>query len=273
MKIALAAAKLIDRDITFNLSQIKRYMQEAKQQGAELVCFGESFYQGFECFDWEYERDKNMAITLDSPEFSTLLQLTAQIGVDLMLGFMEREGEALYSSCALLSGGKLLHRYRRISKNWKEFQITDHHYQEGTTVEPFLYRGKTCLIALCGDLWIYPERFCQNADLLFLPVFVNFSIADWENTELVEYAKPGKSGVSEYAAGQLGGRQQISRVRRLLLFCRRYGKGCATDGRRRTAACGYMTAPEKDSVWLTESFGICAELIGCIHIPRKRDRR
>lgn len=189
MKIALAAAKLIDRDITFNLSQIKRYMQEAKQQGAELVCFGESFYQGFECFDWEYERDKNMAITLDSPEFSTLLQLTAQIGVDLMLGFMEREGEALYSSCALLSGGKLLHRYRRISKNWKEFQITDHHYQEGTTVEPFLYRGKTCLIALCGDLWIYPERFCQNADLLFWPVFVNFSIADWENTELVEYAK------------------------------------------------------------------------------------
>ena len=41
MKIALASAQIIDRDIKYNLSQMERYMKEAKAMGADLVCFGE----------------------------------------------------------------------------------------------------------------------------------------------------------------------------------------------------------------------------------------
>lgn len=43
MKIALASARIVNRDMNYNLAQIKRYMSEAKARGAELVCFGEAF--------------------------------------------------------------------------------------------------------------------------------------------------------------------------------------------------------------------------------------
>lgn len=43
MKIALASARIVDRDINYNLTQMERYMKEAKANSADLVCFGESF--------------------------------------------------------------------------------------------------------------------------------------------------------------------------------------------------------------------------------------
>ncbi len=197
MKIALASARFIDCNIGFNLSQIEKYMLQAKTMGADLLCFGESYLQGFECLKWDYEIDKNTAVSLSSPEFTQLSKWTAEIGVDLLFGFIEKCENALYSSCAVLSNGKLLHLYRRISKGWKEFWHTDSHYQEGDAVKLFSYQDKNCLIALCGDLWDYPERFLQGADLLFWPVFVNFSIEEWINAELADYLKQANTVCSD----------------------------------------------------------------------------
>ncbi len=189
MKIALASAKFIDCDLKFNLSQIEKYMRQAKTMGADLLCFGESYLQGFECLEWDYETDKNRAVPLSSPIFNRLSRWTAEIGVDLLLGFIEAGEDALYSSCAVLSGGEWFHHYRRISRGWKDPLCTDSHYREGREAGMFSYKGKNCLIALCGDLWDYPERFRQGADLLFWPVFVDFSIDEWRNIELADYVR------------------------------------------------------------------------------------
>ena len=62
MKIALASARIVDRDINYNLSQMERYMKEAKAMGADLVCFGEAFLQGFNALSWQYEEDKKIAV-------------------------------------------------------------------------------------------------------------------------------------------------------------------------------------------------------------------
>ena len=43
-------------------------------------------------------------------------------------------------------------------------------------------------MALCGDLWDYPEKFKTN-NLLIWPVSVNFSPKEWEQNELDAYAK------------------------------------------------------------------------------------
>lgn len=189
MKIALASAKFQNGDIPFNLSQMEKYMGEAKTAGAQLVCFGESFLQGFDCLTWDYEQDREMALTTSSSEMTCLCRLTEKMGIDVLFGFIQREGEYLYSSCALLGDGRILHLYRRISTGWKEIRYTDEHYREGNIVEPFLYRGRTCLIALCGDLWVYPERFSGKAELLFWPVYTDFTIEQWEKEELSDYAR------------------------------------------------------------------------------------
>ncbi len=188
LKIALASARFVDRDLAYNLDQIQRWMLLAAQDSANLICFGEAFLQGFDALDWRYETDRDMAVALDSAVFQRLCALPQETGVDLLLGFLERDGETLHSSCALLSGGRLLHLYRRISRGWKEYWSTDGHYREGSEIRPFIYHGRTCLTALCGDLWDAPERFALGADLLFWPVYISYTPREWLEGVQEEYA-------------------------------------------------------------------------------------
>lgn len=186
--IALAAARHINRDIPHNLSQMERFMREAAEKGAQLVCFGEAFLQGFDCLDWNYETDQNMAIVIGGETFAHIRRLSKEIGIDVLFGFIEREGKTFYSSAALIAGGHLHQLYRRISQGWKEYWRTDNHYREGSIVSVFTYRGKRFAIALCGDLWEYPERFSLGEDVLLWPVYINYTQQEWNSGESEEYA-------------------------------------------------------------------------------------
>ena len=186
MKIGLASYKFIDNDIDFNILQIKKALESAKGK-ADIVCFGESFLQGFDSLSWSFESDKNIAISQDSTTMQEICALTVQFGVDLLIGYIERDGEELFSSCAVIEKGKIIHNYRRVSKGWKQYDITDFHYQEGNEIKPFSYHGKDFLLAICGDLWDYPERFKTNCIVLW-SVFCDFEEEHYEDFEK-EYAE------------------------------------------------------------------------------------
>lgn len=192
MKIALASARIVDRDIAHNLAKMERYMKAAKAKGAALICFGEAFLQGFNALSWQYEADRNIALPTSSREFVQIKKLTKEIGIDVLFGYNELENDSIYSSCTLISCGEIVHNYRRISKGWKESGQTDAHYKEGSSAEVFDYKGKQCLIGLCGDLWEYPERFALGEELLFWPVYVCWTAAEWETGGKAEYAAQAK---------------------------------------------------------------------------------
>lgn len=187
MRIGLVSYRCKNRDLSFNLAQIQRAMQEA-QGKADLLCFGEAYLQGFDCLCWDYAADRELALDMASAPVAQLMQWTRQYHTALLTGYIEREGDRLYSSCMVLAEGRLLHNYRRISKGWKEYWKTDEHYGEGTQVEPFCFQGKPITLTLCGDLWELPQRF-KTDGLLIWPVYVNFSTAEWEQRELENYAK------------------------------------------------------------------------------------
>lgn len=186
MKIGLAAYEFRNNDIAFNLSQMERAMKSV-QGKVGLLCFGEAFLQGFDALSWNYEADQQTALSSSSPSIERLCAMTRKYGVDILFGYIEKDQEAIHSSCAVIEKGTLLHNYRRISKGWKEYTITDGHYQEGNAVHEFLYQNQPILIALCGDLWDFPERF-QTESLLIWPVYVNFTLAEWEKY-VQEYAR------------------------------------------------------------------------------------
>ena len=169
MKIALASAKFKNNDVPFNLRQIEDCMLQAKEAGAELVCFGEAFLQGFDALTWYWERDRDVAVTTDSEVFRALERLTADTGIDLLVGFLEREGEEIYSSCALLSEGRAVHNYRRISRGWKDFRKTDAHYREGRevalTMERYYERGRRNGRIPCGEAGtdLPGQRICRRS--------------------------------------------------------------------------------------------------------------
>lgn len=189
MKIALASAKIVDRDIDRNLAEMEKYTAEASAKGAELVCFGEAFLQGFNALSWSFESDRKIAVSADSGIFRRICELTVKYGTDVLLGYNELDGDKIYSSCALISKGALYHNYRRISRGWKEYWKTDDHYREGGLVEPFDYRGMKCVIGLCGDLWEYPERFALGEDMLIWPVYVDWTKEEWYGGGREEYAE------------------------------------------------------------------------------------
>ena len=189
MKIALASARVRDQDLAFNLTQMAKYLSMAKEQGADLVCFGEAQLQGFDSMTWDYETDRTMAVSCSSGMFQILAGWTRDSGVDLMFGFLEREGDAIYSSYALISRGEVLQKYRRISRGWKVFWKTDGHYREGNEVQVFQYRGRSCAVALCGDLWDSTDRFKLGEEILFWPVYVDYDPKEWKQKVRQEYAE------------------------------------------------------------------------------------
>lgn len=192
MKIALAVAEIVDGNIEFNLSQMERFAKDSRRAGADLVCFGEAFLQGFNALSWQFDQDKNVAVATDSKIFSRIISLTKEIGIDILFGYNELDCEDIYSSCALIENGEIIHNYRRISIGWKESLKTDGHYKEGNSVEVFDYKGKKCAIGLCGDLWDFPERFNLGEDVLFWPVYVGWTKEEWENGGKMEYAEQAK---------------------------------------------------------------------------------
>lgn len=216
-----------------NLSQLERYTKEAKAAGADLVFFGEAFLQGFNALSWRYEIDKTIALTTSSAEFAHIQSLTKKTGIDVLFGYNELEDDAIYSSCALIADGKIAHNYRRISRGWKEYAKTDEHYKEGSVVEVFDYKGKKCVVALCGDLWEYPERFAIGEDLLLWPVYVCWTKEEWESGGKIEYAQQAKLCcentlyINSICEGDAFGRAPLSSsAARFKKNCRFFGKDC-----------------------------------------------
>ena len=186
MRIGLVSYRCENKNIAFNISQIEKAFRESKGM-ADLLCFGEAFLQGFDSLCWNYETDRHMAVEQTSEIINRLCRLTAEYGIALMTGYIEKDGDRLYSSCIVLADGRIVHNYRRISKGWKEFSITDDHYCEGSETGEFELNGMKIMPALCGDLWDYPERF-RTEHLLIWPVYVDFPTEEWENGEIDEYA-------------------------------------------------------------------------------------
>ncbi|MBQ9580267.1 MAG: carbon-nitrogen hydrolase family protein, partial [Lachnospiraceae bacterium] len=57
LRIALAAYKFINNDIEHNMGKIEKALKEVSGK-VDLVCFGETFLQGFDSLNWNYGHDK-----------------------------------------------------------------------------------------------------------------------------------------------------------------------------------------------------------------------
>ena len=195
MRIGLVSYISENRNTAFNLTQIERAMKESEGK-AELLCFSETFLQGFDSLVWDYDTDSKMAVERSSKEITQIREWTKQYDIGIVTGYIEKEDDHIYSSCIVIVGGEIVHNYRRISKGWKEFDRTDDHYREGNETEEFILSGKRFMIALCGDLWDAPERF-RTESILLWPVYVSYPIEEWEKEEINTYALQAASAADD----------------------------------------------------------------------------
>ena len=187
MRIALISDKIEDRQVPRQLQQIKYYLRHVD---ADLLCFGESFLQGMDGIRFQYEYDRQVALTVDAQPIQQLQIWAKNEGKALSFGMIEREGETLYSvNLVIDKNGALVNRYRRQSVGWKT-EEADAHYREGDAFMPFNLEGKQLAVAICGDLWhdgILERAKTLKPDAMLWPLYIDYSPADWE-TEQYEYA-------------------------------------------------------------------------------------
>ena len=116
MKIGLVSYEFKNGKIEYNIKKIEKAIISANGK-ADLLCFGETFLQGFDSLSWNYEIDKNIAITKESVTMEKLKKLSEKHKIDLGIGYIEREKEKIYSSFIVIEKGKTIHNYRRITKS------------------------------------------------------------------------------------------------------------------------------------------------------------
>ncbi len=194
MRIGLVSKEFKNKDIEFNINQIKETAIQYKNKNIDFLCFGEAFLQGFDAFTWEVEHDQKIAISKNSYIIEALKKIAKINHVGLAFGYLEKEDKTFYSSYIFINSYEQeIYKYRRYTKGWKENGVDDNIYLEGNKIGQFNYRNKKITVGLCGDFWDegydYVKKVSEmTKDIVIWPVYINFSLTDWEKEESV-YAK------------------------------------------------------------------------------------
>lgn len=188
MKVGLVCCEFRNNDPDNNIDQVEKMLINNHYEN-QVLCFGEAFLQGFDALSWDFEEDRKIACSLDSERMQIVMHLAQKYETALLFGWIELDQQTIYSSCALIDpNGKLVSNYRRISKGWKEFSRTDQHYKEGNEIITMHLENKSFAVALCGDLWDFPERFKTDLPVIW-PVFVDYTKKEWLEKGLSDYCK------------------------------------------------------------------------------------
>ena len=191
MNIALAAVGFKNGDIKYNKEKISKIISECNDK-ADLIVFGETFLQGFDALSWNYEKDKSIAIELESPIIEDIRKMAKEKCTAICFGLVEKDKDSLYSSQLTIgANGDIVDVFRRVSDGWKE-SCADAHYKEGDSFHTFEYLNTKISIGLCGDLW--DEEYASHmkaldADIVIWPVYTDFNFDEWNSAVKYEYAE------------------------------------------------------------------------------------
>ncbi|SFE33421.1 Predicted amidohydrolase [Actinoplanes philippinensis] len=97
-------------DVPGALALVESFAGRPAASGLDVLLFPECFLQGY-LLTPEHLRDA--AIDLGSPEFAAILRRLAPIRPIVVLGLIERRGDDLFNTAAVISGGAVLGAYRK----------------------------------------------------------------------------------------------------------------------------------------------------------------
>ncbi|MFF4950353.1 nitrilase-related carbon-nitrogen hydrolase [Streptomyces chattanoogensis] len=168
MRIALAQTDCVLGEVAENLDHAREQIQQAAEQGADLVVFPELSLHGYHL--GALKRDAS--IEARDPR---LLELSL-LGPDVLLGFHEHTSLRAYNTAAHYAEGEMLHAHRKLYLPnylaWEERK----HVSPGQSMRAYDLtksasggRGATLV---CNDAWqpVLPWLAVQDgAEVLFVP--------------------------------------------------------------------------------------------------------
>lgn len=143
-------------------------IEQAHARGANLIVLPELCNSGY-IFESREEAFALSEAVADGETIGQWSALAARLGVTLVAGYAEREGDALYNSAAVIGPSGLLGGYRKMHL-WGDEHLF---FEPGNLGMPVFHTpfGRVAC-AICYDIW-FPEVFrmaaARGADILCVP--------------------------------------------------------------------------------------------------------
>lgn len=154
-----------------NFQRFESYVREAVRRRAKLVVAPESLIDGYVCgADPDTTRDRMLEVAQsvpDGPYIRRAAALAKELGIYLVFGFLERDGDELFNACVMLDPqGAVVGRYRKVHPT-NEFAITP-----GRELKPFDTPLGRVGFLICNDASIV-ENFsalaAQQTEIILIP--------------------------------------------------------------------------------------------------------
>ena len=150
IKIALAQFNTKLGDVNANLDKHLQTIDQAQQQGADLLIFPELSLTGYALLDLAV--DAAIRPHEEDPVFNALL--AASQNLDLMVGFVhEDRRHRFYIASAYLAGGKIIHIHNKIYLPTYGMFDEGRFFAPGNSVRAFNTRFGRVGMLICEDFW------------------------------------------------------------------------------------------------------------------------
>jgi len=173
MKVALAQINTVVGDVWGNIEKATDALRRATDEGAELVAFPELAITGYP------PEDLLLRPSFIRDNLDALEEFAGRVpeGIAAAIGFVDLNGD-LYNACAVVSGGKVLHRYhKRYLPNYGVFD-ENRYFREGVGA-PILKLGDALVgLSICEDIW-YPGGPAREQSLGGAGVLLNVSASPY----------------------------------------------------------------------------------------------
>ena len=152
MRVALAQINTTVGDMDGNVRLVREYVDRAREAGADVVSFPELTITGYPPED-----------LLLRPRFveDNLEALGAVVAgckdITAIVGFVERDGDALYNAAAVIHDGALAHVYRK--QRLPNYGVFDEirYFEPGAETPVFRIAGIGVGVNICEDIWFPGE--------------------------------------------------------------------------------------------------------------------
>jgi len=201
IKIASLSFVPVKWDKEKNLATMDKMAREAAANGAKIIVTSEGALDGYLINEVMEKKDRKkwdarfqeMAEPVDGPGVMKVRALAIELEVDFVLGFLERDGEVLYNSCAWISPkGDIVHVHRKT--HMAQAYFDPEFYQPGYEINAFDTRYGRMGMMIC-----YERQVPEVAGALALDgarYIINPSYGgrgDWNTTMLQARARDNQA--------------------------------------------------------------------------------
>ena len=159
MKVSLAQINPTLGDFQFNSQQILTRIQEAHEEGSDLVVFPECCLFGY------YPADllERKSIVKEQLKYIDVIKKKMPKGIAALIGFIglntDRRGKRFRNSAALISTHKIHKVFHKQLLPTYDIFDESRHFESGDMNKNFVsFKGKKILVTLCEDIWAWETQ-------------------------------------------------------------------------------------------------------------------